>query len=214
MISTALIAVLAGLLGIAFCFVGYRFFLVMLPIWGFFAGFWLGAMGTAMLLGGGFLGTTTALVVGVVVGITGAILSYFFYMAGVLLISAAFGGMLASAIMGAIGLSPGLITTIIVIISAIVAAGLTLLLNIQKLVIVVFTALAGAALIVVGVMVLFGQIAPGDLQASGGFLKPIFEGSWFWGLVTLVLAAAGAVVQFRTSLAYEFTKEDYVEGWG
>ena len=214
MISTALIAVLAGLLGIAFCFVGYRFFLVMLPIWGFFAGFWLGAMGTAMLLGGGFLGTTTALVVGVVVGITGAILSYFFYMAGVLLIAAAFGGMLASAIMGAIGLSPGLITTIIVIISAIVAAGLTLLLNIQKLVIVVFTALAGAALIVVGVMVLFGQITPGDLQASGGFLKPIFEGSWFWGLVTLVLAAAGAVVQFRTSLAYEFTKEDYVEGWG
>ena len=94
------------------------------------------------------------------------------------------------------------------------AAGLTLLLNIQKLVIVVFTALAGAALIVVGVMVLFGQITPGDLQASGGFLKPIFEGSWFWGLVTLVLAAAGAVVQFRTSLAYEFTKEDYVEGWG
>jgi hypothetical protein len=214
MVSTALIAVLVGLLGIAFCFVGYRFFLVMLPIWGFFAGFWIGAMGTSMLLGGGFLGTTTALIVGVVVGIIGAVLSYFFYMAGVVLISAAFGGMLASAIMGALGFGPGLITTMVVIISAIVAAGLTLLLNIQKLVIVVFTAIAGAALTVVGIMVLFGQITPADLQAGGGFLKPIFEGSWWWGLVTLALAVAGAVVQFRTSSAYTFTKDDYVEGWG
>ena len=212
--STLLIAVLAGLLGIAFCFVGYRFFLVMLPIWGFFAGFWIGAMGTSMLLGGGFLGTTTALVIGIVVGIIGALLSYFFYLAGVLLIAAAFGGMLASATMGAFGFGPGLITTIVVIVSAIVAAGLALLLNIQKLVIIVFTAIAGATLIVVGVMVLFGQISPGDLQASGGFLKPISEGSWFWGLVAVVLAAAGAAVQFRTNAAYTFTKDDYVEGWG
>ena len=35
-------ALLALLLGAAFCFVGYRFFLVMLPIWGFFAGLWHG----------------------------------------------------------------------------------------------------------------------------------------------------------------------------
>ncbi len=214
MVSTLAIAVLAGLLGIAFCFVGYRFFLVMLPIWGFFAGFWIGAMVISMLLGGGFLGTTMALIVGVVVGIIGAVLSYFFYMAGVILIAAAFGGMLASAIMGALGFGPGLITTIVIIISAIVAAGLTLLLNIQKAVIIVFTAIAGAALIVVGVMVLFGQVTPADLQAGGGFLKPIVEGSWFWGLVTVVLAVAGAVVQFRTSSDYAFIKDDYVEGWG
>jgi hypothetical protein len=214
MVSTLLIAVLAGLLGLAFCFAGYRFFLVMLPIWGFFAGFWIGAMGTSMLLGGGFLGTTITLVVGVVVGIIAAILSYFFYMAGVVLVSAAFGGMLASAIMGALGFDPGLITTIVIIISAIVAAGLTLLLNLQKLVIIVFTAIAGAALIVVGVMVLFGQITPAELQAGGGFLRPIFEGSWLWGLVALALAAAGVVVQFRTSWTYTFTKDEYVEGWG
>ena len=65
MISTLLLVVLAALLGLAFCFVGYRFFLVMLPIWGFFAGFWIGAYGTSLLLGTGFLGTTIALVVGV-----------------------------------------------------------------------------------------------------------------------------------------------------
>ena len=34
-------ALLAALLGAAFCFEGYRLLLVMLPVWGFFAGFWL-----------------------------------------------------------------------------------------------------------------------------------------------------------------------------
>jgi hypothetical protein len=46
------------------------------------------------------------------------------------------------------------------------------------------------------------------------FSRPIFEGSWFWGLITLILAAAGTVVQFRTCSSYAFAKEEYVEGWG
>jgi hypothetical protein len=214
MFTTLAIAVLAGLLGIAFCFVGYRFFLVMLPIWGFFGGFYLGATGVSLLLSGGFLGTTLALVVGIVVGIIGAILSYLFYMVGVAVIAAAFGAMLASAIMGALGFSPGLITTTVIIVSAIVAAGLTLLLNIQKYVIIVFSAVAGAALVMVGAMVLFGQITVAELQASGGFLQPIFQGSWFWGLVWLALVVAGAVIQIRTNRTYVFTNDMHVESWG
>jgi hypothetical protein len=63
-------------------------------------------------------------------------------------------------------------------------------------------------------MVLFGQLTPADLQAAGGLLKPIVEGSWLLGLITLILAVVGAVVQFRTSSAYTFTKDEYVEGWG
>jgi hypothetical protein len=214
MISTILIVVLAALLGVAFLLVGYRFFLVMLPIWGFFAGFWLGAMGTSMLLGTGFLGTTTALVVGVVVGIIGAVLSYLFYVVGVVIVSAALGGMLASGVMGALGFGPGLLTTIVILVSALVAVGLSLLFNLQKYAIIVFTAIAGAALVVLSVMLLFGQITVADLQSAGGLLQPIFQGSWFWGLVWLALAVVGVVTQLRTSVAYAFTKGDYTEGWG
>jgi len=214
MVSTLTLALLAALLGVALCVVGYRFFLVLLPIWGFFAGFWLGAMGASMILGTGFLGTTTALVVGVVVGIIGAVLSYLFYLAGVVIVSAALGGMLASAVMGALGLGPGLLTTIVIIVSALVAVGLSLLLNLQKYVIIVFTAIAGATLIVLAAMLLFGQIAVADLQSAGGLLQPIFQGSWFWGLVWLALVVVGVVIQLRTSAAYAFTKGDYTEGWG
>ena len=69
MLATLLLSVFAAILGIAFCFIGYRFFLVMLPIWGFFAGLYLGATGFSLLIGGGFLATVTGLVVGIVLGI-------------------------------------------------------------------------------------------------------------------------------------------------
>ena len=122
--------------------------------------------------------------------------------------------MLASGIMSALGFSPGLIMTIVVILSAVVAVALTLLLNLQKYVIILFMSMAGAALIILGVMLLFGQVTVADLQSAGGFLQPIFQGSWFWGIVWLALLVVGVVVQLRTSRAYAFTKDEYVEGWG
>jgi hypothetical protein len=214
MLATITLAIFAVLLGAAFLLVGYRFFLVMLPIWGFFGGFWIGAYAVSLILGSGFLATTTGLVVGFVVGIIGAVLSYLFYMVGVLIIAGAFGGALGSGIMSALGFDLGLIMTIVTIISGLVAAGLTLVLNLQKYVIIVLSAMAGAILIILAGLLLFGQVTIADLQAGGNFVQPIFQGSWFWGLVWLVLAIAGIVVQIRANRTYAFTREMYVEGWG
>ena len=49
--SVVFAATLSALLGLAFCFLGYRIFLVLLPVWGFFAGFWLGVQTIALILG-------------------------------------------------------------------------------------------------------------------------------------------------------------------
>jgi hypothetical protein len=214
MLATITLALFAVLLGAAFLLAGYRFFLVMLPIWGFFGGLWLGAYTVTLIFGTGFLATTTGLVVGVVVGIIGAVLSYLFYLVGVVIIAAALGGALGSGIMGALGFDPGLVTAIVAIVSALVAVALTLLLNLQKYVIIVLTAIAGAALVVLSGMLAFGQVTLAELQAGGNLLQPIFQGSWFWGLVWLVLAVVGVVVQIRANRTYVFTKEMYVEGWG
>jgi len=214
MLATLFLAFIAAVIGAGFCFVGYRLFLVMLPIWGFFAGFWIGAMGTSLLLGGGFLATTTGLVVGFVVGLIGAVLSYLFYMAGVVIIAAALGGALGSGVMSALGFDPGLIMAIVTIVSALVAVGLTMLLNLQQYVIIIYTAIAGAALVVLSGMLVFGQVTVAELQAGGNLLQPIFQGFWFWGIVWLVLAAAGSAVQIHTNRTYAFQKEMYVEGWG
>src|SRR6266566_9692553 len=64
-----LIGLLILLVGAAFCFVGYRFFRILIAIWGFFAGFELGASGMSALFGQGFLGTTTGWVLGFVIGV-------------------------------------------------------------------------------------------------------------------------------------------------
>ena len=45
-------------LGIGMCYMGYRIFLVLLPIWGFFAGLWFGGFTVSQFLGGGFFATT------------------------------------------------------------------------------------------------------------------------------------------------------------
>ena len=214
MLTTVTLVLFAVLLGAAFCFAGYRFFLVLLPILGFFSGFWLGAYSTSLLLGTGFLATVTGLVVGLVVGIIGAVLSYLFYLAGVVIIAAAFGGVVGSGVMSALGFDAGLIMALVTIASGVIAAGLTLLLNLQKLVIIVFTAMAGSLLLLLAGTLIVGQVTVSQLQAGGNFLRPGFQGSWFWGLGWLALTLIGVVIQLRTNRTYEFSKEAYVEGWG
>ena len=205
---------IALLFGLAVTFLGYRLLWIFLPIWGFFFGFALGAQTLQALFGIGFLATITGWVVGFIAGAVFAVLSYLFYLAGVVIIAAAFGGAVGSGVMSALGFDAGLIMALVTIVSAVIAAGLTLLLNVQKLVIVLFTAMAGSSLFVLAGTLILGQVTVAQLQAGGNFLRPVFQGSWLWGLVWLVLTAAGVVIQFRTNRTYEFSKEAYVEGWG
>ena len=214
MFAMLTLALFALLLGAALCLSGYRFFLVLLPVWGFFGGFWLGAMGTSLLLGGGFLATSTGLVVGLIVGLAGSALAYLFYRVGVVVVAASFGGALGSGVMSALGFDPGLIMALVTLFSGLVAVGLTLLFDLEKLVLIAYTAMAGAVLIVLAGMLVFGQVTVAELQAGGNLIQPVFDGSWFWGLAWLALAVVGAVVQFRINQTYVFRREMYVEGWG
>ncbi len=59
---------IALLFGLLLVFGGYRLFLLLLPIWGFFFGFGLGAQTMTWLLGEAFLGTVTGWIVGFFVG--------------------------------------------------------------------------------------------------------------------------------------------------
>ena len=51
-IQTLLLGILAIAIGAAVCFAGYKFFLVLLPLFGFVAGFWLGSAALTELFGG------------------------------------------------------------------------------------------------------------------------------------------------------------------
>jgi hypothetical protein len=212
--ETWVAAVVALGVGIAFCFYGYRVFLVMLPIWGFFAGLWLGAEGVALVLGQGFLATTTGWVVGFITGLVLAVLSYAFYFLGVGIVAFGFGAGVAVGLLAVIGVDSDLLLLIAGVINGVVFAGLTLLLNLQKYVIMVITAIGGANAIVLAPLLLFERISLVDLQRAGNPIKPILSDSWFWLIIWLVVAGAGIFFQLRSNRTYTFTRDRFVEGWG
>jgi Domain of unknown function (DUF4203) len=200
-IQDFLIGLLILVVGAAFCFAGYRFFRILIAMWGFFAGFNLGASGMTALFGQNFLGTVTGWVLGIVVGVVIAVLAYFLYYVAIVLLGASVGYAIGSGLIGAIGLNdPGFVSVIVGVVLAVILTILILTLNLPKLLIMAFTAIGGAATIVAGFLLLFGQIHTAALQY--GFAAAAIRASWIWTLVVVVLAVVGFVAQWRTMQAY------------
>lgn len=214
MLATILAVLFAAVLGLAILLFGYRLFLVMLPIWGFFAGFWLGASAISLLIGQGFLATVTGWVIGFIVGVILAVLSYLFYMLTVALIAAVIGGALASALMTAIGFDPGFLVSVVAILTGIAVAILALVFNLQKYVIILLSSIGGANLIVLAGLLLFGFVTLADLQSGANIIRPVLSQSWLALVAWLALAVVGLVVQVRANRTFTFTRERYVEAWG
>ena len=196
-----LIGALVLLIGALFCFVGYRFFRILITIWGFFAGFNLGTAALTALFNNAFLQTTTGIILGLVIGLVFAVLAYFFYYFAVVLLGATAGYDLGSGFIGAIGLNnPGFIAVIVGVVLAVLFAFIILILNLPKLLIMVFTALGGAVAMLAGLLILLGQIKVTSLQF--GVAVALVRASWFWSIVAIALAVVGFVVQWRTTQEY------------
>jgi len=196
-----LIGALILLVGAAFCFAGYRFFRILIAIWGFFAGFNLGTAAMTALFSNAFLQTTTGIVLGLVLGLVFAVLAYFFYYFAVVLLGATAGYDLGSGFIGAIGLNnPGFIAVIVGVVLAVVFAFLILILNLPKLLIMVFTALGGAVAMLAGLLILLGQAKVAYLQY--GDAVALVRASWFWSIIAIALAVVGFLVQWRTMQEY------------
>lgn len=206
-------ALFAMLVGVAFALWGYRIFLVLLPIWGFFAGFWLGAHGITLLFGEGFLATTTGWMVGLVVGFFLAIFSYLFYGLGVAVVAGSIGYAIGSGMMAAMGLTAGWVLFIVGASVAVMVILLTLLFNLQKYVIITLTAIGGANAILLGILLLFNRVTLTALSGAGNAIQPVLADSWFWSIAWVLVAALGIFYQVRSNRVYRWQKEYYVEGW-
>ena len=194
-------SMIALLIGLAVTFGGYRFFLILLPIWGFFFGFGLGAETLQVIFGVGFLATVSSWVVGFIVGAIFAVLSYLFYFVAVALLAGSFGYGLAVALLTAIGLNFGFIVWALGIVAGIIVAAVVLIFNIQKFAIIVITALGGTGAIIFTLLAMFGDLTPAEMM-----LNPVMtaiSNSFWWLLFYLVLAIAGIVVQIGANRSYE-----------
>jgi hypothetical protein len=189
------------LFGLAIVFFGYRLFIVLLPIWGFFFGLGMGAQTVQLIFGDAFLATITSWVVVFIVGMIFAVLSYLFYLAGVAILSASAGYGLTVALLGAIGLSFGFIVWVIGIIVGVILAYVVLKFNIQKYAVIVITAVGGTGAIIFTLLAGFGGLSPLDL--IGNPVMTAISDSFLWLLFFAVVAIAGIVVQVRANRAFE-----------
>ena len=194
-----LLGALAIGIGLAFAFWGFRVFLILLPIWGFFAGFIFGANGVDYLLGDGFLATTTGWVVGFLLGLLFAVLSYLYYWVAVILLGGALGYQLTMGLLHWIGFEADGILAFILALGggAIFAVGFFLL-QMPAVLVIVATAISGAGATIAGVAIGLGLV---DIESSTGGIFGLhteWDLGWLGIIAAVALAFAGAIYQTRT----------------
>ena len=210
-----LIGIILALIGLAVCFFGLRFWFVLLPVFGGIAGFFVGARVIQDVFGTGFLSTATSWIVGIVVGLAFALLSYFVWYAGAIIMAGAVGASLFSGILHALFSNPwGVVLFIVALIGALIFAVGALILNLPVYIVIVNSALAGASLAIAGLLTIFGTIQVLEL-ANGATLAVVNEtrlgnASWLWVLAWIVLAVAGIFYQLRSMTEVQLPEEKWV----
>jgi len=194
-----LLGALAVGIGLAFAFWGFRVFLILLPIWGFFAGFLLGAQGIQYLFGEAFLATATGWIVGFLLGLLFAVLSYFYYWLAVILLGGALGYQLTIGLFEWLGLNAdGWIALISgLIVGAVFAVGFFLL-RMPAVLVIVATSILGAGATMAGIAIGLGLI-PYEAMEFGIFGSySASDMGWIGIIAAIALAFAGAIYQTRT----------------
>jgi len=189
-----LVGILAlGLAALVLIF-GFKLFKIFLPIIGFVVGIAVGAGGVTLVLGHGLFATLLSWVIAIIVGIVFALLAYFIYAAFIVLLGASLGAGLFAWVTLAIGFNPGFFVTLMGIIGAIIFGIITIVLRLEKYIIIVWTSFAGASMAVFGLMLVINRIQLDDLP-SGAAFDYMIANSWFWMLIWIVVAAFGITIQ-------------------
>jgi hypothetical protein len=199
--ATAIAGLLVLFLGAVLAFGGYRFFVVLLPIFGFLFGFGFGAQTMQALFGEGFLSTLISWAVGFLFAVSFAVFSYLFYLFGVALVAGALGYALGAGVLQAIGFDFGFLVWLVGAAAGIAFIVGALVLNVQKYVVIAATALLGAGLVVGTLLFLFDGLPAAETVANP--VRAALQGSPLWLLAFLAVAAAGAVAQYQTTRRWE-----------
>ena len=199
----------AMLFGLAVVFYGYRMFLVLLPIWGFFFGFFLGAQSVQFLFDeAGLFATVTSWVVGFFVGLIFAVLSYLFYFIAVGIVSFSLGYVATVGILQWIGMDAGFLIWLIAVIVGIALALVVYYFNIQKYAIIVATAVLGTGAITYVLLVLiYGYVATELLDNP---VQQALDESFWWLLFFVVIAGLGIIAQIRQNRDFEIETYDRI----
>ena len=192
------LGLLALAVGLLFCFRGYLTMRVIIPIWGTFAGFVLGAAIVSSSSGDGFLRTGLSWIVGAVVGLLFGVLAYLYFEVSVVLAMAAIGFSLGVSAMVAIGVSWSWLILIVGVSIGVLLAVVALAGNLPMILLTVLTATSGASTMVAGIMLLTNKLQSASITSSGSVTDRLHD-DWWWYAIWGGLVVAGLIAQISAA---------------
>lgn len=158
-----LVGVIVGTLVAAF---GVRVFFLLLPAWGFVAGFMLGAQGVSSILGEGFAATVFGWGTGIGLGVLLAILAGVFFWASIMILAGTVGWALVTGLLLAVGMEPGLLPFLAGLAGGAALIVLAIVIDAPTVYVAVLTSLGGAAYAMAGALLMLGRLGLGDLDGG------------------------------------------------
>ncbi|MEI2638344.1 MAG: DUF4203 domain-containing protein [Microthrixaceae bacterium] len=189
------VGILAIAAGALFCFRGFIALRVMIPIWGTFAGFMLGAGLIAGTGDAGFLRTGLSWMVGVGFGLVFGLLAYLYYEVSIVLAMASIGFALGTSLMVALGASWSWLIILVGIAVGVLLAMVAIAGDLPGFILMLLGAMAGSSAIVTGLMLFAGAVNTEDFTSKA--VTQRLKDSWWWYAIYLVLVVSGIIVQSR-----------------
>jgi hypothetical protein len=187
------LGVLAIIAGGAMLVAGRFLLRLVIPIWGFFAGFAFGAGLVAGFADERFLGTVLGWVLGFVFAVIFSVLAYLYYYVAVVLAMGAAGFAIGSGIVVALGVSWNWVAVLAGLAVGLLLGLVAVFANVPMILLVVVGSIAGAVGVTGGLMLLVGSLNSADF--SRGDFTDTVSNSFGWSLLVLVLAVGGIAIQ-------------------
>ena len=190
-----ILGLLAIIAGGAMLVAGQFVLRLIIPIWGFFAGFAFGAGLVADLGNDRFLGTVLGWVLGLVLALVFAVFAYFYYYVAIVIAMGAAGFAIGSGIVVALGISWNWVAVLVGLVVGLLVGLVSVLTNVPMIMLVFIGSIAGAVGVTGGIMLLVGSLNSADF--SRGDFTDTVSNSFGWSLLLLVLAIGGILIQAR-----------------
>lgn len=191
-------------IGTVLLFLGYRKARTVIALWVFFSGVWAGLTMVSDLANTLLLGAIMGLGIGFAIGLTLALLSYFYYSVAIMSLAGLLGYWLGSSAMVLIGMEPGFASTVVGSLVGVIFGTVALFAKDPKFVVIPLTSFAGAVTVAGSSMILMGSVSTDDLSYTAD--QPAISDAWLWLLLVLLLAALGTAAQSMKHQDFEFKK--------
>jgi hypothetical protein len=193
------LGVVALVIGALLCVRGYLALRVVIALWGSLVGFLLGAGVVAGVTGEGFLASVLAWSTGLAMAVVFGLIAYLYYAVSVVIGMGAIGFTLGTTAMVALGVGW---SWLIVLVGLAVGAALALVAiagDLPMLLLAVLSALAGASIVILGLLLISGVLDRGELATTQ--TATTLDLAWWWNVLYGVLVVVGVGVQLRSAEA-------------